>query len=512
MSMNTFDQAAGVGASKATHREWTGLAIIALPCVLYAMDLTILNLAVPSLSADLKPTAAQLLWIVDVYGFLAAGSLLIMGTLGDRMGRRKLLLIGSAAFGVVSVLAAFSNSAGMLIAARALLGIAGATLAPSTLSLISNMFRDDRERTFAVSVWIASFSLGGAIGPAVGGLILAHFWWGAVFLAPIPVMGLLLILGPLLLPEHRDPNAGRLDVLSAALSLVCILPIIYGIKLAAEGGDLRWTAAAIALGLVFGALFVRRQINLTDPLLDLRLFKHPALTAALAIHIVDFFIGFGILVLVAQYLQLVLGLTPLQAGIWSTPAGVGFVVGSLLTSPTLRLMRPVHALGLGLTLGAIGLTVMARGVDLHSLALVVFGNTVFAVGMAPVSAINSNLVVSAAPQEQSGSASALSETAVEFGGALGIALLGSLATVLYRSELSGAMPAGTPPSAIETALRGIGAASSLPQNVQGAAALRSAVHTAYTNAVDVTFLAGAGLLLIAAAAALVALWNLRVDS
>lgn len=497
---------------KATRREWTGLAIIALPCVLYAMDLTILNLAVPSLSADLKPTAAQLLWIVDVYGFLAAGSLLTLGTLGDRIGRRRLLLIGSAAFGLVSLLAAFSRTAGMLIAARALLGIAGATLAPSTLSLISNMFRDDRERTFAVSVWIASFSLGGAIGPAVGGLILAHFWWGAVFLAPIPVMALLLTVGPLLLPEHKNPNAGRLDVLSAVLSLACVLPVIYGIKLAAEGGDPHWAAVAIVAGLVVGALFVRRQITLTDPLLDLRLFRHRALTAALAIHIVDFFIGFGILVLVAQYLQLVLGLSPLRAGMWGTPAGVGFVVGSLLTSPALKLMRPALALGIGLALGAVGLAVMAYAVDVHALALVVLGNTVFAVGMAPVSAINSNLVVSSAPQEQSGSASALSETAVEFGGAFGIALLGSLATLLYRAALSGAIPGGMPASITETALRGIGAASSLPQDFQGAAALRSAVRVAYTNAVGTTLLVGAGILLLAAVAATTARLNATAES
>ena len=508
--MNTSDWPTELGTGKATRREWIGLATIALPCVLYAMDLTILNLAVPSLSADLKPSAAQLLWIVDVYGFLAAGSLLIMGTLGDRIGRRKLLLIGSAAFGLVSLLAAFSRSAGMLIAARALLGIAGATLAPSTLSLISNMFRDERERTFAVSVWVASFSLGGAVGPAVGGLILAHFWWGAVFLAPIPLMGLLLIVGAKLLPEHKAPNGGRLDVLSAALSLAAVLPVIYGIKLAAEGGELQWAALAITLGLVFGALFVRRQSRLADPLLDLSLFRHPALTAALAIHIADFFIGFGILVLIAQYLQLVLGLTPLQAGLWSTPAGVGFIVGSLLTLPALRLMRPPYALGLGLTFGAVGLGVMAYAVGVHSLALVVLGNTLFAVGIAPVSAINSNLIVSAAPQEQSGSASALSETAVEFGGALGIALLGSLATFLYRSELSGSMPSGTPASVMETVLRGIGAASSLPQNVPGAASLRSAAQAAYTGAVAITFLTGAGILLLAAAAAVATLRNLKM--
>jgi DHA2 family multidrug resistance protein-like MFS transporter len=227
---------------------------------------------------------------------------------------------------------------------------------------------------------------------------------------------------------------------------------------------------------------------------------------------VDFFIGFGTLVLVAQYLQLVLGLTPLQAGLWSTPTGVGFVVGSLMTSPTLRLMRPAYALGLGLMIGAVGLAVMACAAYLHALVFVVLGNTLFAIGMAPVSAINSNLVVSAAPHEQSGSASALSETAVEFGGALGIALLGSLATVLYRSGLSEAMPGGTPPYVAETALRGIGAAFSLPQNLEGGTFLRSVVQSAYTSAVDITFSIGAAMLLTAAAAAVVTLRSLKMHS
>jgi DHA2 family multidrug resistance protein-like MFS transporter len=499
--MKTFGHATSLRTRKATYREWIGLAILALPCILYAMDLTVLNLAVPSLSADLKPTAAQLLWIVDVYGFLAAGSLLIMGTLGDRIGRRKLLLIGSASFGLLSLVAAFARSAEMLIVARALLGIAGATMAPSTLSLISNMFRDDREKTFAVSVWVASFSFGGAIGPAVGGLILAHFWWGAVFLAPIPVMGLLLMVGPALLPEHRNPNAGRIDFLSAVLTLAAVLPVIYGVKLAAEGGDRPWAVSAVTLGLVFGALFGRRQTSLGDPLLDLRLFRQPALTAALAINVLDFFVGFGILVLVAQYLQLVLGLTPLQAGLWSIPAGLGFVVGSLLTSVALKLMRPAYVLGLGMTLGAGGLGAMAYAVGAHSLALIVLGNVLFSVGTAPGIAIISNLIVSAAPQEQSGAASALSETASEFGGALGIAMLGSLATFLYRSALSATMPRGTPGDAMEMVLRGIGAAATLPRSLDGAAALLSAAQAAYTAALDITFSTGAGIVLLTAVVA-----------
>jgi DHA2 family multidrug resistance protein-like MFS transporter len=487
--------------AKATHREWIGLAIIALPCILYAMDLTVLNLAVPSMSADLKPTAAQLLWIVDIYGFLAAGSLLVMGVLGDRIGRRKLLLIGSACFGLLSLGAAFARSAETLIVARALLGVAGATMAPSTLSLISNMFRDDRQRTFAVSVWVASFSFGGAIGPAVGGLLLSHFWWGSVFLVPIPITGLLLIVGPRWLPEYTNRDAGRLDVLSAGLSLAGVLPIVYGIKLAAEGENFVRAASAVALGMVIGAIFIRRQVSMTDPFLDLRLFKRPAVTAALAINILDFFVGFGILMLVAQYLQLVLGLSPLQAGLWSIPAGLGFVVGSLSTSTMLKLMRPAYVLGLGMTLGAVGLAAMAAAVHAHDLIGVVAGNVLVSVGTAPVVAIVADLIVSAAPKERSGAASALSETATEFGGALGIALFGSLATFLYRSALIGTMPGGLPAIVMESALRGIGAASSLAPS-PGGSALLSAAQRAYTSAVDVTFLTGAGLLLLTAVIAL----------
>src|SRR6266852_6934303 len=255
-----------VQQSKATRREWIGLAVIALPCVLYAMDLTVLNLAVPRLSEDLKPTSAQLLWILDIFGFLVAGSLIIMGNIGDRIGRRRLLMMGAAGFGVASVIAAFSTSAEMLIATRALLGVAGATLAPSTLSLIRSMFLDPQQRTVAIGVWVTSYSVGGAIGPLLGGVLLQYFWWGSVFLIGVPVMLLLLVLGPILLPEFRDPKAGRLDLFSAALSLVAVLLVIYGLKRIAEHG-LGWVPAlTIVTGLAVCAAFLRRQRALAHPL------------------------------------------------------------------------------------------------------------------------------------------------------------------------------------------------------------------------------------------------------
>src|SRR3712207_3784959 len=237
-----------VAPPRAGRRERIGLAVIALPCLLYSMDLTVLHLAVPQLSEDLKPSSAELLWIIDIYGFLVAGSLITMGTLGDRIGRRRLLLIGAAAFGVASVFAAFSTSAEMLIAARALLGVAAATLAPSTLSLIRNMFLDPRQRTTAIAVWVTSYSVGGAIGPLLGGVMLEYFWWGSVFLLGVPVMVLLLAVGPVLLPEFRDPEAGRPDLVSAALSLAAVLAAIFGLKQIAQDGLSWWPFVSILAG------------------------------------------------------------------------------------------------------------------------------------------------------------------------------------------------------------------------------------------------------------------------
>jgi MFS transporter, DHA2 family, multidrug resistance protein len=249
------DETTTPGATRAGRREWTGLAVLALACLLYAMDLTVLHLAVPSLSADLRPSSAQLLWITDIYGFMVAGFLITMGTLGDRIGRRRLLLLGAAAFGVVSVGAAFSTSPEQLIAGRALLGIAGATLAPSTLSLIFSMFTDPLQRSTAIGIWITSFSAGGAIGPVLGGVLLERFWWGSVFLLAVPVMALLLVLGPRVLPEYRDPNAGRLDLVSALMSLVAVLSAVFGLKLLAQDGLGALAVSSVVVGMVVAVAF-----------------------------------------------------------------------------------------------------------------------------------------------------------------------------------------------------------------------------------------------------------------
>ena len=248
--------------ARAGRREWIGLAVIALPCLLYSMDLSVLNLAVPELTADLQPTGTELLWIVDIYGFFVAGALITMGTLGDRIGRRKLLMIGAAAFGAASVLAAFSTSAPMLIGARALLGLAGATLAPSTLALIFTMFRDPQQRTVAIGVWIASYSAGAAVGPLLGGVMLEYFWWGSVFLIGVPVMALLLVVGPR--PAARVARRGRGPDRPEQRRDVAGGHPARGLRAQARraGRAGRRGARRARGGCPAGAVFVRRQLHL----------------------------------------------------------------------------------------------------------------------------------------------------------------------------------------------------------------------------------------------------------
>jgi DHA2 family multidrug resistance protein-like MFS transporter len=496
-----------VHPSTATRRDWIGLAVIALPCLLYSMDLTVLNLAVPHLSAELKPSSSQLLWIVDIYGFLIAGSLITMGTLGDRIGRRRLLLIGAVVFGIASVLTAFSTSAEMLIASRALLGVASATLAPSTLSLIRNMFLDPRQRTIAIGVWIASFSAGGAIGPLFGGFMLEHFWWGSVFLVNVPVMLLLLALGPVLLPEFRDPNAGRLDFPSAALSLLAVLAAIYGIKQIAEGGPGWLPALTIVAGLCLAAMFVRRQQRLDDPLIDPTLFRSPAFSASLAVNILGFFVAFGTFLFIAQYLQLVLGMGPFEAGLWTAPSAAGFILGSQLAPVIVRRIRPAYVMAGGLGLAALGFGVLAQVGNSYGLAALVTGYVILSLGLAPVFTLATDLIVGTAPPEQVGAASAMAETSSELGGALGIAILGSIVTAVYRSAMAGSVSDGVSQQVAETARDTLGGAFAAAEALspETAAALLDAGRGAFAQAFEVAALLCAAVALAAAVLAVIML-------
>jgi DHA2 family multidrug resistance protein-like MFS transporter len=461
-----------------------GLAVLALPCLLYSMDLTVLHLAVPKLTADLRPSSAELLWIIDIYGFLVAGSLITMGTLGDRIGRRRLLLVGAVAFGLASVAAAFSTSARMLIGTRALLGVAGATIAPSTLSLIRNMFVDPRQRTTAIGIWITSFSVGGAIGPLIGGVLLEAFWWGSVFLIGVPVMVLLLIVGPRLLPEYRDPSAGRPDLMSALLSLLAVLAAIFGLKRIAQDGLAIMPVVSIAAGIAIGAMFVRRQFRLSDPLVDLRLFRTPAFSAALATYGLSILFSFGGFLFLPQYLQLVLGLSPFRGGLWTVPWSLAFVVGSLATPLLVRRIRPAFVMAIGLVLAAIGFGLFTRIDSSTGFAMFAGGSTMFALGLAPVFTLTTDLIVGSAPPERAGAASAISETSAEFGGALGIAIFGSIGVAVYRTMIGDAMPAGVSPQAADAARATLGGAAAV------AAQLPAEIGAELTRTAQTAFIAG----------------------
>ena len=483
--------------SRATRREWIGLAVLALPCVVYAMDLTVLNLAVPSLSADLHPSSVQLLWIVDIYGFTLAASLITMGNLGDRIGRRRLLLIGAVVFGLVSIVAAYATSAPELIAARALLGIAGATIAPSTLSLIRTMFEDAGQRTFAIGVWLTGFSVGAAAVPVLGGVLLEQFWWGSVFLLSVPVMALLVVLGPRLLPEFRDSDAGRLDPYSAAQSLAAVLAVVYGLKQIAQQGPGPVAILSLCAGVLVAILFVRRQRRLLDPFLDLRLFRVPAFSAALASYTLGILVVFGLDLFLDQYLQLVLGLSPLRAGFWLLPSALGFVIGSLLAPRLLRRLRQGHVMTAGLVLGAAGFGLLTLVGSRSGLALLVTGMTVFSLGLAPVFTLATDVVIGAAPPERAGAASAISETGAELGGALGIAVLGSIGTAVYRSQAPDTLPkAGrdTLGGAVQAAIR-------MPDRI--GAPLLDGARAAFTHGLQV--MAGVSVVLVLASAVLTAL-------
>src|SRR6476469_9708560 len=429
-------------ASPAGRREWIGLAVLALPTLLLSLDMSALHLAVPHLAPDLRPSGTELLWIIDIYGFMIAGFLVTMGTLGDRVGRRRLLMAGGAAFGLASVMATFATSPAMLIGARAVLGAAGATLMPSTLALISNMFRDPRQRGTAIAVWMSCFMGGMVIGPVVGGLLLSVAWWGSVFLLGVPVMVLLLVTAPKLLPEYRDEHAGRLDLASVALSVGAILPVVFALKEIAKDGVSPGRAGVLLAGTGSGVAFARRQRRLAHPMLDLALFRNRTFAAALCITLVGAITMGGVFLLISQYLQLVAGLTTAQAGIALVPQAGAVVTGSLIAPRLAKRFRPEFVLGFGMLFAAVGLVLFTRIDDGNGVGLVVVGLSIAAFGVGPQGVLGTEMVIGSVPPGRAGAASAMSETSAEFGIATGIALFGSIGTAVYRDKLPAGAPAG----------------------------------------------------------------------
>ncbi|HJP78321.1 MAG TPA: MFS transporter [Pseudonocardiaceae bacterium] len=502
---------AGAPSPRAGRREWIGLGVLALPTILSAMDFGVLYLALPHLGSALHASSTQLLWIQDVYGFLIAGFLVTMGNLGDRVGRRRLLMIGAAAFGVLSVISAYSNSAALLIGARALLGIAGATLQPSILALISNMFRNDRQRSIAISLWATSLLVGVALGPLVGGALLQKFWWGSVFLIGVPVMVLLLVTAPFLVPEYRDRGAGRIDLLSVLLSLAAVIPIVYAIKEIARSGLQTGNVIALVIGLVAGIVFVLRQRGLAEPLLDLRLFGNREFSSALGILLFGSIAIGGLGLLFSQYLQLVHTLSPLRAGLLMLPDTAGLIGGSLLTPVVARRLRPAYVIGIGLVISAAGFVVLTQVSPDSSLVVTVLGVVVATVGIAPTWVLGTDLIVGSVPPEKAGSAAAISETSSELGVALGVALLGAIGVAVYRGDIGGHIPAGLSADAAQasgdTLVGAVSAVAQLPARL--ATPLIDAARSAFTNGFAVAAIASVPVLIVLAALSVVLLRNLN---
>ena len=480
--------------------RWLALSVLVLAVLLVAVDATVLGLATPALSEDLKPSGTQLLWIGDIYSFVIAGLLVSMGSLGDRIGRKKLLLTGATAFGAVSVLNAYATSPEMMIVARALLGVAGATLMPSTLALIRNIFHDPKERSLAIGIWGATASAGAAIGPVVGGALLQHFYWGSVFLINLPVMAVLVLVGIKLLPESRNPVAGPWDLISVGLSLVGVIGVVYAIKEVASHGMTWEVAAAAVIGAACLHAFVRRQYALASPLLDMRLFKHRGFSGAVLADLLTVFGLSGLVFFLSQFLQLVQGREPLEAGLAELPAAIGAVVTGLIAGRYARRysVRTIVAGGLGaigLALAVITLVHRETGYPLLGAALLVVG-----LGAGFSFTVTADVILSSVPKEQAGSASAVSETAYELGAALGIALLGSIVTGVYQGFTAPAgIPADTAAAAHESLGGAVEASAGLAPDT--AAALVSAAQESFVDGLRIASGVGAVVLLATAVAA-----------
>ncbi|MEU6283685.1 MFS transporter [Streptomyces sp. NPDC047028] len=490
--------------ARAGRREWTALGVLMLPLLLVSMDVSVLYFATPAISADLRPSGTQQLWIYDIYGFVLAGLLMTMGSLGDRIGRRRLLLMGAAAFGGASLLAAYADSAGTLIAARAVLGIGGATLMPSTMALLRTMFTDPGQRAKAIGLWSGVMTGGIALGSVMSGVLVEHFWWGSVFLVNLPAMVLLLVLGPVLLPESRSADPGRFDWVSVPLSMAAVLPVIYGLKEIPSEGWHPLYVVSVTVGLLFAALFVHRQRTAASPLIPPALLKGRGFTPALVLTLVSAFGMMGSAIFTTQYLQSVLGKSPLQAALWSLlPSVLIGVAGPVATVLVQRGANRGYVVAAGFAVTAAGYVLLGfAGTD--SLWLVLAAAGILACGVVMVMSQLTDLAMSTAPVERAGTASSLLETATEFGGALGMAVLGSVGTALYRHG----MPASAPAPAQETLGGALATAAHLPG--RAGESLLATAREAFTSGMQGAAIAGAVLLALAAAGAAASLRRIEV--
>ncbi len=487
-------------------RGWAALGVLMLPVLLVSVDNTVLSFALPEISLALRPSGTEQLWIIDVYSLVLAGLLVTMGVLGDRFGRRRMLLIGATGFAVVSVLAAFAPTAALLIAARAALGLFGAMLMPSTLSLLRSIFTNRDQRRLAIAIWASAFSAGSALGPVVGGFLLEHFAWGSVFLIAVPVLVPLLIGGVWLLPESRDPHPGRIDPIGITLSMAAMIPVVYAIKAFAVDGPTAQSSVIAGAGLVMGALFVRRQLRSATPMLDMTLFRRGAFSGAILVNLLSVVALVGFLYFVSQQLQLVLGLSPMVAGLALVPGMAAMIVSGLTVVPISRRVPPHIVVPAALSFSVSAYLIVAATAELNSVPWLVVAFIVLGVGIGAAETISNELILAHAPAEKAGAASAVSETAYELGAVLGTALLGGIITAFYRGAL--AIPAGVPAQAAAEARETLAGAYTASGRLPGEVGqpLWDAAASAFGSGVVTTSLIGAALV---AAALVIAATTLR---
>ncbi|MGW0415622.1 MFS transporter [Streptomyces collinus] len=491
-------------APAAGANRWVVLVVLCVSLLLVALDATVLHVAVPAVTEDLRPGAMELLWIVDVYPLVCASLLILFGTLGDRIGRRRVLLLGYALFGVASAVAALAPSAPTLILARALLGVGGAMIMPATLSILRQVFPDRRERALAIGIWSAVAAVGAAVGPLLGGFLLEHFWWGSVFLVNIPLMLVSLPVGRLLLPESRGDRDGPWDVVGALMAAGGLFGVVLGVKRLGGGEPVAGllTLVPLLLGGTLIVLFVRRQARRAHPLVDLRMFRRPAYSTAVGCIVLAMLALVGLELIAAQYLQLVLGLSPLQTGLRLLPLTVAAMAAGLAGARMLRRFGPRRMVCFGFCLTAAAvLTLTAMG-PADDAGLLLSGFVLLGFGLETTLFGAYESMLSEAPAGQAGGAAAIGETSYQLGAGIGIALLGSVMNASYAPGLA-SVP-GVPSHASAAAGHSLGEAYDVAGRLGGSAgaALRRAARDSFVHGLHVTLLVSAGLLLLGAVMAL----------
>lgn len=480
---------------RAAKKDWVALAVLMLPVLLVSIDNTVLSLALPSISKTLTPSATQLLWVVDSYSLVLAGLLVSMGSLGDIFGRRKMLLIGAVGFTFISVFAAYSVNAQMLIFSRVFMGVFGAMLMPATLSLIRNIFHVREQRRLAIAIWASCFSAGAALGPIVGGVLLEYFWWGSVFLLAVPVMIVLIVCAPFLIPESKNPNPAKINFVAIVLLFCTIIPVVYSIKVVAHDGVNLKSLVLVVVGLFVGFVFVKMQLKSRNPLLEIDLFRSKVFTGAVNINLFSTFALVGALLFISQHLQLVLGLSPLQAAFKLTPGLLLMIVASLSVVYVVRFVQPGKIVVFAIFLASMGYVVIALfGSSPNSLGIVV-AFALLGVGIGSAETLANDFIISAVPAEKAGAASGISETAYELGVVLGTSIIGGILTATYSNKV--VMPAGLSAQQQVQATETLGGAVNVSESLSllEATQLLNSAHKAFESGATIISVVGAVLML-----------------